>query len=881
MKRFFFLILALFFLAFHSVCLAQPVPENIAAIVARNWLVQHGSGTAIISVNRLVSTKRQNQPSLYYLFNSDSTGWVIVSADDVAWPVIAYSPKGHNDLQHQPPAYIAWMRQVAEHITVAIRESRQQNHDSDPVTTKIKAAWRLYADPDFSKQNIPDDSRSSADQRKAVAPLIKTTWSQGQYYNTNCPDDADGRDSHALVGCVATAMGQIMKYHEWPSSGTGSHSYRPESHPEYGVLSVDFGATSYDWANMPDNGSLTSYNGAVATLLYHAGVSVDMDYGPDSSGASGTKIPAALQDYFKYETDDFRIRSLYSSSFWISLLKSNLDAGLPILYMGSGDDRSGGHAFVCDGYEGTNYFHFNWGWNGWLDGYFYLDDLTPGNDDYSYYQGAVTGIQRPGQLPDLSSYRPKNWNDVLPVSTTQLAGGKDHADSGPYYDYQTLYLNYGIANDSHTSDAGSFTVRIEVTGEGGDTFNFPKSSLPLYTYDYNQTDFAIGPLSAGTHTIKMWVDSNNNINESNEDNNYYERTLTVLGAEKPDLTPYQPSIWNDKIPVSRTRLMGNAVHDDSGPYYAGQELFINRAIGNQGKVSAGAVTYKIEITGEGGISWTDTTMAISAGYYSYYVKDYPIGQLAPGTHTIKLWIDYNDEIAESDETNNYYERTISIVGCKYSISPTKSTHPAVGDSGFIRVTSNGNDCSWSASTTADWITITSGSSGTGSGTVNYKLDANSGSTSRSSVISVAGKNHTVTQEGKTVDSDDVVYINNDGHCNGHTPCHDSIGGGCRDIANNGEVKITAGRYFEDLAFANTKTVRLSGGWNQDYNGTTAGESEICGSVTISSGTLVIDKLSIAGNHTTTITSNLSYFYLRQKESISPSQYMAIWHRLSE
>jgi hypothetical protein len=220
-----------------------------------------------------------------------------------------------------------------------------------------------------------------------------------------------------------------------------------------------------------------------------------------------------------------------------------------------------------------DYFHFNWGWSGSCDGYIYLNDLTPGSSDFTSNQNAVMGI-RPGR-PDLKPYKPNNWNDMLPVSVTQSAGEEDHTDSGPYYDHQTLYLNYGIANLSRTEDAGPSTVRIEVTGAGGGIFNFSKPYLYSYTYDYNSTDFAVGPLSAGTHTIKMWVDYGDDVDESDESNNYYERTVTVLPPPQPDLTPYQPSNWNDVIPISTTRNNGTDYHYDSAPYYDNQTLYMN------------------------------------------------------------------------------------------------------------------------------------------------------------------------------------------------------------------------------------------------------------------------------------------------------------------
>ena len=137
----------------------------------------------------------------------------------------------------------------------------------------------------------------------------------------------------APITARTRTMGQIMKYHNWPTTGTGSHSY---THSTYGTLSANFGATTYQWSSMPSSGRVTSYNSAVATLLYHVGVSVDMGYGPSSSGASPSKVSPALRNYFKYNAGSLESRSSYSDSAWEAKLRADLDAGRPVLAVGTG-----------------------------------------------------------------------------------------------------------------------------------------------------------------------------------------------------------------------------------------------------------------------------------------------------------------------------------------------------------------------------------------------------------------------------------------------------------------------------------------------------------------------------------------------------------------
>ena len=205
-----------------------------------------------------------------------------------------------------------------------------------------------------------------------------------------CPADAAGPCGHAFTGCTITAMAQIMKYWNYPTKGTGSHSY---SHPTYGNLSADFGSTTYQWSQMPN--SVTSQNDAVATLMYHCGVSLETDYGPSASGAFDPRD--ALVQYFNYSSNAMLVnRGGFTNSDWIRMLKTELDLRHPIWYTGSGFF---GHSFICDGYQDADYFHFNWGWSGTSDGYFYIGNLNPGGNTLNENQFALISII-PGSLPD-------------------------------------------------------------------------------------------------------------------------------------------------------------------------------------------------------------------------------------------------------------------------------------------------------------------------------------------------------------------------------------------------------------------------------------------------------------------------------------------------
>ncbi|MCI5121194.1 MAG: hypothetical protein D3908_08405, partial [Candidatus Electrothrix sp. AUS4] len=387
MKRVIVAILLSLLLPIYSVT-AKPIKEEKAKRFAKNWVLEKWNKKADeVNIKEKVTGEQYGtDETLYYVLSFPQKGWMIVSGDDVAYPVIAFSPTGIYSDQDRPIQFEEWMENVKKDISSAIKAK----HTPSP---KSAAAWKRFGIS--PKSFVPDMTSSFAGPSFAatsVESLVSAEWGQGKYYNQKCPDDSSGPDDHALVGCVAVAMGQIMKYHSYPSTGSGSHSYH---HPTYGWLSADFGDTTYKWTSMPK--SLSDDDSDVAKLLYHVGVSVNMDYGPDSSSAEPKDIAGALITFFNYSSSARLLwRKHYSTSEWTALLRTELDNKRPVLYGGYG---SGGHAFVCDGYSGSNYFHFNWGWEGDYDGYFYLNDLTPGGSNYSYNQAAVIGITPPGESP--------------------------------------------------------------------------------------------------------------------------------------------------------------------------------------------------------------------------------------------------------------------------------------------------------------------------------------------------------------------------------------------------------------------------------------------------------------------------------------------------
>lgn len=320
------------------------------------------SKLSIAYTSTLESSTTTNGKPLYYVFNvGESRGFIIVSADDRAKAILGYSDNGSFDITNIPENLRYWLDNYAQELKqlVLIPDENSKTSDKVELTTEL----------------IPKKSKSAIN---AVPPLLgNIKWDQGAPFNNFCPViNTPNTGDRAAVGCVATAMAQVMKYYNWPVTGTGSNSYTTST---LGIsLSANFGATTYDWANMTDAYSASStqiQKDAVATLMYHCGVATNMDYNT-TSGTSSTSAGIALKTYFGYDPNIQQYyRDYYTRSEWINMLKSELDAARPVLY--TGVSASAGHMFVCDGYDENGLFHFNWGWSGIGNGYFEITALNP------------------------------------------------------------------------------------------------------------------------------------------------------------------------------------------------------------------------------------------------------------------------------------------------------------------------------------------------------------------------------------------------------------------------------------------------------------------------------------------------------------------------
>ena len=353
--------------------------QGFAAVItpdeALNRVHKNGASSKarrVAAMPRLVHTTCTDRgEAAVYVFNgSDDNGFMILSADDQATPLLGYSESGAFNADRIPPQLEWWLSEYAAQIEYA------------------------------RKNNIHDAKRPMEAPRQAIEPMLKTKWDQVDPFNNQCPLEGTQR---TWTGCVATSMAQVLKYFEYPQKGEGQITYNIESLEK--KVTMNFAQKNFDWDNMLDSYADGQYTeaqaDAVAYLMKACGYAVKMQYGLDSSGALALNIRNGLVKYLKYDAStEYALRAYYSTAQWHNMIYENLKNVGPEIY-GGGSALGGGHSFVCDGYDGDGMYHFNWGWSGISDGYFSLEALNPSSlgtgggmgGGYNFTQDAILGLQ--------------------------------------------------------------------------------------------------------------------------------------------------------------------------------------------------------------------------------------------------------------------------------------------------------------------------------------------------------------------------------------------------------------------------------------------------------------------------------------------------------
>ncbi len=383
----------LLILIFFSVLLngfGQGVSKERAVKVASNFLFN--SDHRVISCT---SYENKDKASIYVV-NFSPEGWALVAGDENAQPVIGYSYTGFFDNSTVDSNVKSWLDFQSDQIS----------------NVKPNSKWTKDWET-LDKRSLPAIKSASV-----VAPLLNAEWNQDAGWNKFCPYYEDGPDEKAYVGCVAVAMAQALYYIKYPERPTGSKTY--------GTVSLNFdNEPAYSWSKM----SATSPDDYNARLLYNCAVAVEMDFGSDGSGAYTERIPFAFQHYFGFTPAVQTIQRYTDDNEWIALLKSELNKNHVLIYSGNPSGGGAGHAFNVDGYDNNNFFHFNWGWSGRYNGYFSINNVAPGGDDFTKDQKAVIGISVPYWGPTDITLSNQSIKENKPAGT--VVGNISIADYTP------------------------------------------------------------------------------------------------------------------------------------------------------------------------------------------------------------------------------------------------------------------------------------------------------------------------------------------------------------------------------------------------------------------------------------------------------------------
>ena len=413
---------------------ANSISNQESERVALTLIDEFGSSDHEISGYYSIS---DNDKNLIYVFSFFPKGFALISADNRAYPILGYSFENDFLIDNAPSNFNWFFNNYINQIKKIIDEDLEQNEE-------IRINWEKYLTSNISRDN----------NQRNVSPLLDSEFDQSGAWNNALSEFG----FYGPVGCVAVSMSQIMHYWEYPVQGEGTNTYQEN---DYGTLSIDFSTAFYDYDNMAP----TYATSASQQLLYHTGVSVNMNYDNSGSGAAvAGSYPSAeysFENFFKYnEYILARYKEDYTDSEFRSILKNELDFNRPILYSGyEDDDYNGGHAWNIDGYQGNN-FHCNWGWGGWNNGYFNINTMG----GFPSYQTALINVVPESFMNPIALFEYEV--DDMMVSFFDLSEVVNESDIAFWnWNYgngvsETLSSSF---NEYVYPESGEYTVMLSVT----------------------------------------------------------------------------------------------------------------------------------------------------------------------------------------------------------------------------------------------------------------------------------------------------------------------------------------------------------------------------------------------------------------------------------
>ena len=623
MKRLYLLLIL--FVAVWSAS-ANPIDRQQALQQAVKFLQSKGMSISREAATRSLGRNATANQSLYVFNTADSHGFVIVAGDDRIDPIIGYTTQGSFDEEDLPVNFKAWLKQMAAEVEAIAAQ---------PALTRTGSA--------------PKDISRQVRIHRAIDPLIITSWNQGNtdnVYNGHLPL-VNGK--YPCTGCVATAGAQIMYYYHrdlpdmtQPVPGYKLTDGHGKDYSHGADTSDDLPAIQFQWNKMKTSYSyrepdapMTEEEDAVADLMLYCGYAAHMNYGlanvHGGSSASTTTLADGMSKYFDFNPNTWKCvqREYYSINEWDEIIYNELASGRPIIYSGSFD---GGHAFICDGYDGAGMYHFNWGWGGGYNGFFKLQATNPKGEsditDMGYIANnyCIIGLQ------------PMSWPDIIDPNaddTWEVPEIEGIVATASNISVENTTVSMRLSNNNEETYGFGFGIG-ELNGEGTITpidtemeyykntdlqkgWGFPGISFDFSTYD----------LSDGSHTLVpiSIVNGETEWRRCKPANLYFD--VNVSGGEKTVIAH----------PIENLQINTFELASGGTPgYYQGVTLNITNKGDNLNKTLYLYVGTADDI---GDYSASKTIRIASDNTKEYRIK---MSELDAGNYTLRLLNQYNGDV---------------------------------------------------------------------------------------------------------------------------------------------------------------------------------------------------------------------------------------------
>ncbi len=544
-------------------------PVNVKKVAINAFSNRSGIEKSKIEVSEIIPIQADGE-IVYTIFNLKPQGHIVVSNTDIAEPVIGYGLTSHIDFENIPPA----QEYLLDGYKNEIAEAKKHNVTANE---SIKNKWDNYL-ADYDGEILKSYSLGSC--------LLETNWGQQTTFNDSCPDDPVS-EIQCVVGCGGVAIGQVLNYWGCLVFPDNSISYTPLRFSS--PLSINLYDQDYDW---DDIGTVPAAN---TQFLYHCALAIYSNFGDPDIGTSSNidNIRYALLHSYGFNANQVDDKDSHIDSEWINMLKAEIDAERPVIYRGECDTCSKGHVWVVDGYDVYNKFHCNWGWLGSDNEFYSLSDLTPDDEDYTYDQYAIMGIE-----PVLDACSGLSGEDLICSANESYSVSIPSKASVVWSKSANLDQvgeNTGTTYTVNEGSSGSGYVTATIKNSQGDTFLTRTKTIWAGAPVINSID---GPTSTPNN---QWAYYTAELESELSDPTDYNWILNPLNGNSVydyghycDIAFYNPGSYQLVVQAKNTCSDPNY-----GPYYVtGIYVYDSRSLSVSPNPSSGETTISIESSGE-------------------------------------------------------------------------------------------------------------------------------------------------------------------------------------------------------------------------------------------------------------------------------------------